>query len=193
MLRYIIHNKRPPVPALSQINPNHSPKIFNIHVNIIPSFISMSSKWSLPFKFSDQNYVRISHIFHSCYMSRPSHSHRLLCPNNIRWTNYTVQTTELLVIQLFPPSFGFILLGSKYSQTSPIYVLLVILKTNSDINVPFGTEVCVRRIWGNVKEIWLARVPYRGARPIPQPVFAFNFRIITGRDLLGNWLHIFMI
>jgi hypothetical protein len=26
------------------------------------------SKWSLPFKFSDQSYVYISHLSHACYM-----------------------------------------------------------------------------------------------------------------------------
>jgi len=32
-----------------------------------------SSKWSLPFKLSNQNIIRISHQSHACYMSRRSH------------------------------------------------------------------------------------------------------------------------
>jgi hypothetical protein len=33
-----------------------------------------SSKWSLPFRLSNQNTVRISHLSHACYMTRPSHT-----------------------------------------------------------------------------------------------------------------------
>jgi hypothetical protein len=43
-----------------------------------------SSKWSLPFRFSNQNIICISHISHACYMPRllsPSFDH----PYNIRW------------------------------------------------------------------------------------------------------------
>jgi hypothetical protein len=33
----------------------------------------MSSEWSLPFRFSDQHFVYISHLPHACYMTHPSH------------------------------------------------------------------------------------------------------------------------
>jgi hypothetical protein len=33
-----------------------------------------SSTWSLPFRFSNQNFVHISHHSCACYMSYPSHS-----------------------------------------------------------------------------------------------------------------------
>jgi hypothetical protein len=44
-----------------------------------------SSKWSLPFKFSDQNCVCISDFSHACYIPRPSHIPLFDHPNNIWW------------------------------------------------------------------------------------------------------------
>jgi hypothetical protein len=46
---------------------------FRTHFNIILPPMSMSSEWSLDFRFSDQNLVRISHRTYACYMSRLSH------------------------------------------------------------------------------------------------------------------------
>jgi hypothetical protein len=54
----------------TQMNPVHNlpPYFFNIHFNIITSFISRSSKRSLPFRFSDQNFVQIYHLsLHATY------------------------------------------------------------------------------------------------------------------------------
>jgi hypothetical protein len=41
--------------------PQYFPKI---HSNIIFPSLSKPSKWSVPFKLSDQNVVCISHLFH---------------------------------------------------------------------------------------------------------------------------------
>jgi hypothetical protein len=47
----------------------HSPHYFSkIHANIILPSTPRSSGLPLPFKFSDQNVVRISHLSHTCYM-----------------------------------------------------------------------------------------------------------------------------
>jgi hypothetical protein len=49
-VHYYIHNPPPPSPLPSQINPvQASPtNFFSIHFHIIPTFTSMTSKWSLP-------------------------------------------------------------------------------------------------------------------------------------------------
>jgi len=68
-----------PILSLSQMNPIHTfpPYFPKIHSNIILPSTSVSFAWSFPFRLSDQNAVCVSHIFHACYMHRPSHS--MLC------------------------------------------------------------------------------------------------------------------
>jgi len=50
--------------------------------NIILSSLPRPPKWSLPFMFSDCNYVCISHLTHACYMPQPYH-------HNIWWSLYS--------------------------------------------------------------------------------------------------------
>jgi hypothetical protein len=47
------------------------PYIPKIHSNIILLYISKSSEWSVPFRFSNQNFVYISHYSHAYYMTGP--------------------------------------------------------------------------------------------------------------------------
>jgi len=62
-------------PILSQINPFHNFPLcsYKIHSNIVLSSTSRSSEWSLPFGYSDQNFVSVSQLIHVCYLPRPSH------------------------------------------------------------------------------------------------------------------------
>jgi len=74
-VRYLVHNNPPLVPILNHMHlvynlPSYFPKI---HSNIIFPSTTRFSKRSLPFRFSDQNIVRLSHPSYVCYMSRPSH------------------------------------------------------------------------------------------------------------------------
>jgi len=66
----------PLVPILSQWHSVHtySHNFPKIHSNFNFPSMPRSSKWSLPFRFSNQNIICISHISHACYMSLPSHS-----------------------------------------------------------------------------------------------------------------------
>jgi len=76
------------VPIMSQMNPIHTfpPYFSKFHSNIILQTMPMSSEWSLPFRFSDQNFLRISHLTHACYMLRPSRPLWLDHLNNAMWS-----------------------------------------------------------------------------------------------------------
>jgi len=63
-VHYRVHNSPLAVHKLSQMSPVHPfPHYFpKINSSIIIPSTSMSSEWSLPFRFSDQNFVCISHV-----------------------------------------------------------------------------------------------------------------------------------
>jgi hypothetical protein len=100
------------VPILSQIPEPCFPKN---HFNIILPCTPSSSDWSLPFRLSIQNFVRVSHSPHACYMTSLSHPPWFYHPNNIWWR---VQTVGLF-IRFSPTSCHFIPLRSKYSPKHP--------------------------------------------------------------------------
>jgi hypothetical protein len=59
-----------------------------------------SFKWSLPFRFSNQKIVHISHLSHACHVTRPFHSTWCDHPNNIRWR---VQVIKFSLCSLLQP------------------------------------------------------------------------------------------
>jgi len=63
-------------PILSQMNPVHTlpHHLSGIHSNIIFTSTTMSCKWSLPFRFSNQNILCISHSSHPYYTLHSSRS-----------------------------------------------------------------------------------------------------------------------
>jgi len=76
-----------------------------------------TSEWSLPFRYSAENLVYISHFSHACYMPNLSHHRWCIHPNNIRWS---VQVMKLLIMQSSTASCPHLLLRSKYSPRHPV-------------------------------------------------------------------------
>jgi hypothetical protein len=63
-IHYRFNKNTPLAPVLSQMDPVHTLPLyfFKINVNVIFSPMPRPSKWSLPFRSSDQNFVSISHL-----------------------------------------------------------------------------------------------------------------------------------
>jgi hypothetical protein len=95
--RFCVHKVQPLVPILSRIHTdqNFSLCFSKIHFIIILSSTLRSSNWSLPFKFSNENFVCISHLSCVCYMPHLSNSPWLYHSNYIWWS---VQVMKLLIM-----------------------------------------------------------------------------------------------
>jgi hypothetical protein len=63
-----------PYPEPEESIPHPAPCFRNINFNIVLPYTPRTSKWSLPFKHSNQNFVRISHL-PVRYMTRLSQPH----------------------------------------------------------------------------------------------------------------------
>jgi len=84
---YYIHDSRPPVPLLNQINPIHvsASTFLKILLNIILASKHMLPKWSLSLRFPHQNPLCTSPLSDTCHMPLPSHSSWFDYPINIWW------------------------------------------------------------------------------------------------------------
>ena len=75
--------------------------VSKIHFNIILPSTPCSSEWSHPLRSSQPNPVRTTHLPHTYYIPRPSHSFQFYHPNDIWWGLLLI---KLLVMQSSPPS-----------------------------------------------------------------------------------------
>jgi hypothetical protein len=82
----------------------------------------LSFEWSLPFRFSDQNFVCVSDLPHACYITRPSRPSWFNHPNNIYWS---LQVMKLLIMQSSPVSHNFLPLRCNYFPDHPVLLLLI--------------------------------------------------------------------
>lgn len=94
----------------------HPPILVKIQFNIILLSVHKSFKWSLSFKFSNQNTGQILLLSHACHMLHPCH-HLWFSPPNI--ICHEAQKMKLLIMQLYPASCSFPLLSSKYFPAYP--------------------------------------------------------------------------
>jgi len=120
-----VHKKLPPVLILSQMNAVHTfanyfPKIYS---NIVFPSMPRYSTWSLPFRFSDENFVRISQFSHACYILCPLHPPWLHHPNIylVKCTSYEApHYAAFSSLMTLPPSYV-ILLRIPFSNTFNLY------------------------------------------------------------------------
>jgi hypothetical protein len=117
-----VHKIPPPTSILSHMNQIRTlqPYFPKISFNIVLSSTPRSFKWSLSFRLSSQNFVRISHLPNSCQMVCPCHLPLFDDPNNIWW----IHIIKLLIMQFFfhPPVTSSalslnVLLSSPFSNT----------------------------------------------------------------------------
>jgi hypothetical protein len=101
-----------------------------LHSNIIFPSTPRSSKWFLPFTFSNENIACVSHVSNPCCLPSSSYFPWFYHPNNSRWS---VQVTKLLIIQsspashpFHPPSYVQVFSCAPCSQTLSIYVLSLV-------------------------------------------------------------------
>jgi len=100
-IHYHIQESLPLDPILSQKNPVHTltPYFFKIHFNITIPSTHVSPTLSLPFKLSNQNPVRISHLSHAYYMKQ-SYFHNAVNSTESYWS---VQQSSLNLEYAYRP------------------------------------------------------------------------------------------
>jgi len=104
-VHYRVHKNLTPIPILSQMHPVYTfpPCFSRIHSKYYPSTYTWSSEWSLPFRFSNQNFFSsLPCVLHAL----PSHHPSLYHPSNlVNHTSYEAPHYEVFSNLLpLPPS-----------------------------------------------------------------------------------------
>jgi hypothetical protein len=81
-IQYCVQNSPLLVPILSRMYPVHTHVSYflEIHFNIILTSTPRSSERTVPFRLSSQNFLRIPHRSHACYISSSSYHLDLIIP-----------------------------------------------------------------------------------------------------------------
>ena len=96
-----VHNSRPRVPVLSQVQLTPTRHVYTSSILILSPNLLTPFKRSLPFGFSSQKCMCISVLPRTCSMPRPSHLPRRENPDRVWWR---VWIAKLLMTQLSSPS-----------------------------------------------------------------------------------------
>jgi hypothetical protein len=117
----------PPVSDLRQINPVHilQPYFLKISSSFILSSAHRSSVSSAPLRLSNQKFLIISHLTHSCYM---------YCPSPYPWADHRnvwwgVQIMESLIMQFSPFFCQSVFFKSTYSPQQIIIIIIIIISS----------------------------------------------------------------
>jgi len=126
-----------PYPETDESRP-HLPSIFPedpFYYYHLP--MHRSSMWSFPFRFTNQNFVYVSHFSYACYLPHPSHSPWLDHPNSIWWS---VQLMKLIIQSSHPSNISLSL--SPLNLIISCLKMFTILKLKNYINkgYPFSTN-----------------------------------------------------
>jgi len=71
-VHYRVYNSASLDPILSQMNPTCTLISYSFKIHKLTSYLHLKpSKWSLPLRFSESNFVHIRNVFHAFYASRP--------------------------------------------------------------------------------------------------------------------------
>ena len=132
-VQYHVYKCPPPVHTLSEISPAHAAAshFLKIHLSIILPSMTGSSKWSLFLRFPHKNPVYASHLPHTRYMPRLSHSSRFYHPNNVGWG---IQIIKLFIMYFSPlPCFSLLIVILFTAKIWRCITIFIMIGSNRDV------------------------------------------------------------
>jgi len=135
-------------PCHEPVNPVHTLTAFAFKLylsTVLPS--ARSPKWSLPFRFTDENVAQIYNFSHPCYMPCPSDSTWLMISLVVYGEDYKLWSPSLYKFLHYPVTFSLlvpnILLSTLFSDTFNFCSSLRVTTTTNG-NVTKVSTDCLR-------------------------------------------------